>query len=217
MFGPMFRELLGYSTGLIVMQRLESRHSLLKRFLAWRHKQYPATLSAALRRRENKDLEEPDFQSNLPELLASVGELDVGEWGCKTEFLEKVCGASAIALHDSLLEERKNKEVFHEELAIAAGHKQREANQEHDLPLIREHVKAALERNKCYALKGFDEPTKWTLFRVLTMNPGQNMYLQRACLLSIDDLWHSFIPGHFSQLQLQLKIFQSTHRQDFDS
>ena len=89
MFGPMFRELLGYSTGLIVMQLLESRHSLLKRFLAWRHKQYPATLSAALRRRENKDLEEPDFQSNLPELLASVGELDVGEW-LKNRVLGKV-------------------------------------------------------------------------------------------------------------------------------
>lgn len=204
MFGPMYVELIGYATGLVVMQRLESRHSLLKRFLAWRHKQYPATLSAAMRRRENQDLEAQTFQDNLPELLGAIGELDAGEWTCKTQFLERVTGASAVALHDSLAEEKKQKESFHNELAIMAGQKQRVSTQEAslipapaapvsqelDLPLIREHAKSVFEKNKFYALKGYQSRTSWTVFRLLSTHPGQNMYLQRACFLSSDDLWH---------------------------
>ena len=106
MYQPMFNELVGYATSLVVMQRLESRHSLLKRFLSWRYKQMPATLSAALRRKENQDLKSQLFQENLPELLASIGELDQGQWGCKTEFLERITRSSACAVHDQLQNER---------------------------------------------------------------------------------------------------------------
>ena len=209
MFGPMYVELLGYSTGLVVMQRLESRHSLLKRFLAWRHKQFPATLSAALRRRENQDLESPDFQANLADLLSCIGELDVGEWTCKTQFLEKVTGASALAIHDSLAEERKQKDAFHAELAIAAGQKPSDPSQETDLSLIREHVKSMFEKNKCYALKGYDDSSAWTLFRVLSTNPGQNMFLQRACFLSTDEPKRSYL------ISFHFKVFLSLCLQPF--
>ena len=189
MHEPMFTELIGYATGLVVMQRLESRHSLLKRFLAWRHKQYPATLSAALRRRQNRDLESSLFQSALPELLSEIGELDPGAWQSKTQFLERMAAASGQALHDALLDERKQKDSFTEQLAVTAGQRQGPAQESADFPLMREHIKAVIEKNRCYALKGYHQDTSWTLFRVLNLNPGQNMYLQKACFLSTDELW----------------------------
>jgi hypothetical protein len=190
MYQPMFKELVGYATSLVVMQRLESRHSLLKRFLSWRYKQMPATLSAALRRKENQDLKSQLFQENLPELLASIGELDQGQWGCKTEFLERITRSSACAVHDQLQNERQVKESFQEQLAIAAGQKRQEADEVPELPLLREHIKTVLVKGQCFALKGYAQEGFWSTFRVLHTNPGQNMYLQKSCYLSTDDFCH---------------------------
>ena len=191
MHEPMFKELIGYSTSLVVMQRLESRHSLLKRFLSWRHKQMPATLSAALRRKENQDLKNELFQQNLPELLGSIGELDPGQWSCKTEFLERITRSSAFAVHDQLQSERQVKESFQEQLALTAGHTRGEADEIPELPLLREHLKTVLVKGKCFALKGYAAKGSWSTFRVLNTNPGQNMYVQRACYLSTDDFCHA--------------------------
>lgn len=179
----MLRELYGYATGLTVMQRLESRHSLLKRFLSWRHRQMPATLSAALRRTENKDLESDHFQQMLPDLLGSIGDLDGGAWTCRTDFLERVSRNSACAMHDALGDERAEKSAFQERLAEAAGHIR---TNDENLPLIREHVNETFVGAKCYAVKGYHAPGAWTLFRILSTNPGQIVYLQRACYLSTD-------------------------------
>lgn len=184
---PMLLELLAYSTGLVVMQRLESRHSLLKRFLAWRHKQMPATLSAALRRRENKDLESDHFRACLPDLLSCIGELDPGDWKCKTEFLERFSSSSACALHDPLTARRAEKGAFQERLAIAAGH--RESADISELPLLREHIRTVLERGRVYALLGCQIPGSWSVFRVLNTAPHQNTYLQKASCLSLDAAW----------------------------
>lgn len=186
MSSPMLLELMGYSTALVVMQRLESRHSLLKRFLAWRHKQMPATLSAALRRKENRDLENSTFQSLLPELLTSIGELDPGEWQSKTQFLERVSRASALAVHDPLKDQRSQVDTFREQLAVAAGHKCLQPESGSDLSLMREHCKLLLQKGKFYALQGYTQEGAWCVFRVLSTNPGQNMYLQRSCYLSTD-------------------------------
>ena len=42
MYEPMYRELLSYATALVSIQRLEGRHSILKRVLGWKHFQLPA-------------------------------------------------------------------------------------------------------------------------------------------------------------------------------
>ena len=193
MYPPMFVELTGYATALVVMQRLESRHSLLKRFLSWRYKQTPATLSAALRRKENGDLKNEVFQANLPELLGGIGELDPGDWTCKTEFLERVSQSSTLAEHDPLSRDRQVKESFHEHLALQAGQKREETDELPELPLLREHIKTVMERGNIYALKGYEATGAWSTFRVIHLNPGQNMYLQRACYLSTDDFWFDIV------------------------
>ena len=116
MFAPMHKELMGYATALVCMQRLESRHAIAKRVLAFKHRQRPSTLSASLRRKQNSDLEEPEFQERLPEFLASISELHAGAWDSKTDLLNKVGQEASRAEHAALLGLRKEKEVFAEAL-----------------------------------------------------------------------------------------------------
>ena len=190
MYDKMFDELLGYSTALICMQRLEGRHSILKCFVQGKYFQLPATLSAAMRRRQNKDLENPLFEAMLPDLLSSIGELHVGSWGSKTELLESLSRQSAKANHDPLVGERKRKEEFNVALAgVCAKPGLGLGVAGEEVALQREHLKAVLERGKCYAIAGLKAGGTWTLFRVLHTSPSSNMYLQRACHLSVDVHW----------------------------
>ena len=95
MYEPMYRELLSYATALVSIQRLEGRHSILKRVLGWKHFQLPASLSATMRRKQNKDLQSLEFQMNLAEYLSEIGTLHNGSWRSKTELLEALARASA--------------------------------------------------------------------------------------------------------------------------
>ena len=183
MFAPMYNELIGYSTALVCMQRLESRHSVLKRMLSFRLRQNPATLSASIRRRQNRDLEQPKFQQNLVEYLSSIGELYQGQWSCKTQLLAQVGKESAMAEHAPLTDLRQKKEAFAESLALLC---RGEAQADDQLAIMREHVKATLFKGQCYALRGMLKPCTWTYFRMLSTNPGSIMTLQRACHLASD-------------------------------
>ena len=187
MHPPMWHELMAYSTGLSVMQRLESRHSLLKRFLGFRWRQLPATLSATARRKQNKDLSSPLFQQHLEECLANIGELWQGTWRSKTELLQQLAQSSAQAIHDPLSEIRLGQQNFSGTLArlCLSGDAAPGADNEPS-SLMREHVRAALERHKVYALKGCLEEGKWSIFRVVHTNAGSNMTLQRASHISTD-------------------------------
>ena len=192
MFAEMFRELFAMSTALVVLQRLESRHSLLKRFLAWKHKSLPMTLSAAMRRRQNGDLQRKTFQASLTDLLGSIGELRPGPWQCKAELIERFCHMSGQAAHDPLAAKRALKDSFVEGLAkvcapvsdsVKPGALELVA---YDESLQREHVRATLKRNRFYAVRGYLKPGAWAVFRVINTNPGGNMSLQRSVHLSGD-------------------------------
>lgn len=179
----MFRELLSYSTSLISMQRLEGRHSVLKRILGWKNFQLPASLSAAMRRRQNKDLQSPLFQKGLSEYLAAIGTLHQGTWHSKTQLLETVARASGQASHDPLTLLRSQKDMFVEELAKVCSASYSESVS----TLQREHVKACMAKGLFCALPGLRQERHWTIFRILHLNPAQNMYLQKACHLATDD------------------------------
>ncbi|CAE7233349.1 unnamed protein product [Symbiodinium necroappetens] len=189
MFAPMYNELIGYSAALVCMQRLESRHSVLKRMLSFRLRQNPATLSASIRRRQNRDLEQPKFQQNLVEYLSSIGELYQGQWSCKTQLLAQVGKESAMAEHAPLTDLRQKKEAFAESLALLC---RGEAQADDQLAIMREHVKATLFKGQCYALRGMLKPCTWTYFRMLSTNPGSIMTLQRACHLA-SDAWQQCV------------------------
>ena len=194
MHGPMFTDLIAYATGLVVMQRLESRHSVLKRRVAWKHRSLPSTLSAELRRAQNKDLSTEAFQANLGDLLSGISELYPGSWGSKAEFIERVCQMSNEVVYDELADERAAKQAFTKQLADIAS---RGGAGEELVPaapacelesaLRREHVRAAFVKGKVYALRGCLRAGVWTVFRMLSTNPSNNMYLQRCVHLSHDE------------------------------
>ena len=188
MHPAMFRELMGYATALVSMQRLEGRHSVLKRVLAWKHCQLPSTLSAAMRRRQNGDLQNPLFQANIHEYLAGIGNLHQGEWQSKTELLESLARSSARAVHDPLTSLRAQKDRFVEELAKVGGRNEQQAISREDLQLQREHLRASMVKGGFYAVPGLQcGSCKWALFRMLHLAPGGNVYLQKACHLAADD------------------------------
>ncbi len=54
--------LVGYSTSLVVMQRLESRHHLVNIYMSRGRSQLPSAVIAGLRRRMNNDLTHPSFR-----------------------------------------------------------------------------------------------------------------------------------------------------------
>ena len=191
MHDGMFDELFAYSTALMSMQRLEGRHSILKKQLDWRNFQLPGSLSATMRRKQNQDLVNPEFVRDLPEFLTAIGELHDGSWGCKTELMETFLQTSALANHDPMESQRVDKARFAESLAqvCAAGASGEIGGGEEsteELPMQREHVKAAFKRGSVYALKGCVQNGEWSVFRVLHTAPSSNMYLQRACHMSFD-------------------------------
>ena len=185
MHPPMWHELMAYSTGLSVMQRLESRHSLLKRFLGFRWRQLPATLSATARRKQNKDLSSSLFQEHLEECLANIGELWPGTW-----WRSRVRRPFMILCRRYDL----SRQSFSDTLAglcLSSGDAVPDADNEPS-SLMRE-----LERHKVYALKGCVEELKWSIFRVVNTNAGSNMTLQRASHISTDVSQPQFANSEF--------------------
>ena len=199
MHPPMYRELMGYATALVSMQRLEGRHSVLKRELAWQNFRLPSSLSAAMRRRQNRDLENPEFSKNLHEYLAGIGTLHQGHWECKTQLLETFSRASGQASHDPLTLLTPQRDMFVEELSkVCTGPRLPPAA----LQLQREHLKACMVKGSFYAIPGLLGHGRWALFRLLHLSPGGNMYLQKACHLAEDEA--SSLSSFLGELKFKL-------------
>ena len=138
-----------------------------------------------MRRRQNQDLEKPLFQQELPDLLCNLGQLQpTGSWSCKTQLMEEFTRASRKAIHDPLTDLRAKKDEFTGYLAKVASTNLPEPSA--DMPLMREHIKAAFQKGSCYALRGCVIKDAWSVFRLVHLSPGNNMYLQKACHLSSD-------------------------------
>lgn len=194
-----FTELMSYACALTSMQRLEGRHARLKKVINWRSFQSPASLSAAMRRKQNRDLSKPEFQAGLADFLSKIGDLHTpgqGPWASKTQLLESFLQSSQDACHDSLDSEQAQRQQFKAALAQAqsstAGAASDSDEKETDeSPLQREHVKAAFRKGGVYCLKNCVQSGMWSVFRVLHTAPGGNMYMQRACYMSTDVAWLS--------------------------
>ena len=218
----MFRDLMSMATALVVMQRLESRHAILKRLLAFKRKSLPMTASAAMRRRQNGDLQLAAFRNNLTDLLAALHELHPGSWQCKTQLIERIAQLSGYASHDTLLEERAQKDAFCVSLAQAAAASSDKRCSEvviWDPSMQREHVRATLKKNHFYAIQGYLQPGVWCMFRVINTNPGSNMFLQRAVHIpGCDATWLRLLPdagqGGVSKLD-KFKVEKAPAAQDW--
>jgi len=94
--------LFGYSTALVVMQRLEGKHHLINITLSQGRAQHPSAVVAALRRRMNKDLTHPSYRDLLPSLPHKFEDLVPQKWGSRRELLQIVYGYSLDSLHPNL-------------------------------------------------------------------------------------------------------------------
>lgn len=100
--------LLGYSTCLTVMQRLEARHHLANLALSAGRALSPAGLMAGLRRKFNGDLTHPTFRPALAELLNQFDGLVLQPWNSRKELLQIVYGYGLNDLHpDTTWEEQQ--------------------------------------------------------------------------------------------------------------
>ena len=205
MSGLLFQEAAGYALALTAMQRLESRHHIISmRAAASRRKGVPQ-LSADMRRRQNKDIEDPVFQTNFSSYISRLNELALGPWNSLTELYDGITKRfSSSIVHLPFTNEDKKLERFKQQLIDARGPAL------HVLPsgegsLWRAHVAAALQPNAYFAFpkEGCDQ---FWVFQLLCHNPGEKMYIQRASYLSIDDpqlsIWLCFLetPNETSQL-----------------
>ena len=111
-------------------------------------------------------------------------------WRSKSELLNRMRQQSRVAVHDPLLEERQKREEWTAFLAArAAIDVSRVEDAQTQLSLFREHLRATLEVGRCYALRGCLKPGSWAVFRVVNVNPGSLMTMQRASFLAKDALW----------------------------
>ena len=94
--------LLGYSTCLTVMQRLEARHHLANVALSSGRALSPAALMAGLRRRLNHDLTHPTFRPALADLLNQFDRLVPQKWNSRKELLQIVYGYGLDDLHPDI-------------------------------------------------------------------------------------------------------------------
>lgn len=104
---PLKQLLVGYSTALVVMQRLEARHHLVNLALTRGRANSPAAVMANLRRRLNGDVHEPSFRDELELLLSRFGDLVVDEWESHKQLIEIVYGFGLEQLHPDMYFEQR--------------------------------------------------------------------------------------------------------------
>ncbi|CAE8623957.1 unnamed protein product [Polarella glacialis] len=163
MAGELFWELLGYPTSLIVMQLLESRHHLVAQCISFGRAMYPATISASLRRRLNKDVNDPGFREALPDLIASIPELLAGGVSSsRTELVGTVLCNSAKACHDRRAEDLEKIAACRAQLSkISESILVPSAVSLPEQALRRDHLMALLKENTYYAIPTVDSSSQW--------------------------------------------------------
>lgn len=94
--------LLGYSTALIVMQRLEAKRHYLNMVVGRGRAVQPPALVAEMRRRANKDCQCALFRKELPTYLDSFSELAPFAWHSWADLLQLVYGYGLSQMHPDI-------------------------------------------------------------------------------------------------------------------
>ena len=198
--GDIVHELLSYSSSLVVMQRLESRHHLVNMAVGRGRAQLPCATVANLRKVINRDLGDPKFRELLPTLLDNVTSLLPSEvtWNSRKELLERIYGYGLDQLHPDATFEEAEIEKHTQAMVESKGQKQ---------PILgtleNDHLKTVFKRNMIYAIPADRQkpgsPLDFIVCKVISLKPSSRMYLQRVCQLAVDEWQDSMsinIIGH---------------------
>ena len=179
------RELLSYGTALLVLQGLESRHHLVALKVGRGRAASVPAVSAEIRRMQNKDLVDPRFQSMLPELMTGISSLTSLPYGNQTQLINKIMGQVYRGLRADLSQQaeyfaRSRRHLQHAQSNAAARIRPR------DYDMQVSHLKETLQNTGFYAMPtSADENSEYLVVQLLSMNPGQRMYLQRAAAAAL--------------------------------
>ena len=175
----LFRELLSYGLSLTAMQRLEGRHHLVNLKVGPSRASAAATVSAALRRRQNTDVHQDSFRQTFERNLQRFHLLVPERWNSMAELHRYVSG--------------QHVEVMFQDVtrvdAIIAQHGPGSdsrafagAGTDADLVLFQQHLKTVLREGFCYAVPvGLDSGiTQYDLVQVLSLKPAAKKYMERV-------------------------------------
>ena len=185
------RELLSYGTSLLVLQGLESRHHLVSLKVGRGRAASVPAVSAELRRMQNRDLQQQQFQDMLPELMNGISSLTTLPYTSQAQLIQNILGQVYRGLHADLSRQADYFSRFRKHLQVAqASAAANVRSQDYDMKMT--YLRQTLETKGYYALPesgagvGAGADT-YIVFQVLSMNPGQRMYLQRAAHMGTDD------------------------------
>ena len=180
------RELLSYGTALLVLQGLESRHHLVALKVGRGRAASVPAVSAELRRMQNRDLSNPRFQSMLPDLLVGISSLTTLPYQNQTQLINNIIGQVYRGLHSDLSAQAEYFARFRKHLQLAQSNAAARIRPR-DYDMMMSHLKETLQHSGFYAIP--ESQGQHLVFQLLSMNPGQRMYLQRAAHMGADESW----------------------------
>lgn len=177
-------ELLKYGCGLTAMARLESKHHLVNMAVSAGSASLPSLTCADMRRRQNRDIQQPAFWQAFPRLMGCFDQLVPEEWSSRRELVQLVYGFHLGLLHQDIDAQQAKFDRFRKRLVLEAGVRKRDAE---DL-LMAEHLAATLQENCYYALPmaGPDTDPQFVVFQVNSLTPNLRKTVEKICYLSED-------------------------------
>ena len=185
------RELLSYGTSLLVLQGLESRHHIVSLKVGRGRAASVPAVSAELRRMQNRDLREKLFQDMLPDLMNGLGTLTTLPWTSQAQLIQNIIGQVYRGLHADLSRQAEYFARFRKHLQVAQSSSLARIRPR-DYEMKMAYLRQTLEIPGYYALPASPDgagASSYTVFQLLSMNPGQRMYLQRAAHMGSDETW----------------------------
>lgn len=174
----LLHELVAYSSSLVSMQRLESKHHLVSQRMGIARNSTPATLSANLRRSLNSDVMPTDFKTHFGRYLLEFSKLVDSPWQPRTELAKLICGYHLDVMFKDM---STNQEIIQSQFAPNRTDK-------NTLELLN-HLKSVLEEGSFYALPVelfADGSTKYLIVQLVTFTPSSKKYMQKILKWSND-------------------------------
>ncbi|CAE7562479.1 PREP1 [Symbiodinium sp. KB8] len=172
----LFRELFAYGVSLVAMQRLEGRHHLVNLRMSTSRASTATTVSAALRRRQNKDVHRQSFRDELEDFLQDFQSLIPEPWNSMAELQRLISGQHLDIMFQ---------DVSREELLISAasaGSRSVDVEGHGELVLFQQHIKSVMKEGSCYAvpISSGASGTVYDVLQLLSCKPAAKKYMERV-------------------------------------
>ena len=179
----LFSEVLSYGLSLVSVRRLEGRRHLVNLKVAPSRASTATTISAALRRRQNRDVYAQTFRDDFEHNLQNFQLLVPESWSTMAELHRLISGQHLEIMFQ---------DVSHEELVIrgVAGSGP-EPFQDAALVPLQQHVKTVLKEGRCYAVPVCADGSGGTVYHILQLlssKPSAKKYIERVVGWG-DDKW----------------------------